>query len=670
MFKIEKKSPLNKKRYFFIIGVIFIIFSIYVARLVDWQIINSDYYKARANNVNTYSIITDAVRGEILDCSGNGLAVNSTGYKIILDRLNINKDSENKFILKMISILERLKCSWIDILPIEVKNNEFVFSEDKKSQIFQIKKILELSADTGASECMEKMIKKYKCSEFSLDEKRKICSVKYNMDKISGYKSKITPYTLADNITAEAMAIFSELSAKLGGGVRVETSLIRNYINGTIAPHIVGYIGPISSQEYEKYKDKNYSIDAVIGKAGIESALESELRGKSGKRMVQLSRSGELIRVAEVEENVPGHTVFLTIDSELQEAANKSLAENIEKASKMGAPDCKSGAAVAIDVRDFSILAAATFPSYDLAQLFKDPSYYPTLAADFENTPLLGRAFNGAFAPGSVYKPLVACAGLQEGVITPDDTINCGGGYTYYKGYTLRCMGRHGNANLKLALSKSCNVFFAEVGRRLGATLLAEYANRFGMGVKTGLEMYEGKGIIAGPEYSKSVGAKWYESGSSQAAIGQSDNMITPLQLAVYTATIANGGNRYKTRLVKKITSHNKSDVILMNDENNAEFIENCGVSAENLNIIKDSMREVVLSGTARDFSGFEPPIAAKTGTAENPMGSDHTNFICFAPYDNPKIAVSVVIANGKYGIISKNVAKDILNQYFKTQNS
>lgn len=667
MPKIEEKSPLNKKRYFFIIGFISMVFLVYVGRLVDWQIINYDYYKARANNVNTYSITTDSVRGEILDCNGKGLAVNSTGYRVILDRLNINRDSENKFILKMVNLLEGLKCPWIDMLPVEVKNDEFIFLDDKKSQISQVKRFLEFNVDVDAQQCMEKLIKKYKCFDFSNEEKRKICSVRYNMDRIGGYKSKITPYILADNITPEAMAIISELSVKLGGGVKIETSLIREYINGTITPHIVGHVGQMSSEEYEKYKDKNYSIDAIIGKTGIENALEDELRGKSGKRMVQISRSGSVIGVSEVEENIPGHTIFLTIDSDLQEVANKSLAENIEKASKMGVSDCKSGAAVVLDVNDFSVLAAATFPSYDLSEFFKDPSYYPKLAADSESTPLLNRAFNGAFTPGSVYKPLVACVGLQEGVITPDDIVSCNGKYTYYRGYTLRCMGHHGNAKLKLALAKSCNVYFAEVGRRLGADLLANYANRFGIGVKTGLEIYENKGIVAGPEHSRAVGSKWYESGSSQAAIGQSDNMITPLQLAAYAATIANGGNRYKTHLVKKITNYTKSDVI---SEKNAEMVENCGISEENINIVKECMREVVLSGTARDFSSFEPEVAAKTGTAENPMGSDHTTFICFAPYDNPKIAISVVIANGKYGIISKNVAKDILNQYFKTQNS
>lgn len=302
MPKIEEKSQLSKKRYFFIIGFISIIFLVYISRLVDWQIINYEYYKARANNVNTYSITTDGVRGEILDCNGKGLAVNSTGYRVILDRLNIKRESENKFILKMINILEGLKCPWVDMLPIDVKDDEFVFLEDKKSQISQLKRFLEFNIDVDAVQCMDKLIKKYKCSDFSKDETRKICSVRYNMDRINGYKSKITPYILADNITPEAMAVISELSVKLGGGVKIETSLIRQYINGTVAPHIVGHVGQMSSEEYEKYKDKNYSIDSIIGKTGIESAFEDELRGKSGKRIVQLSRSGSLVGVSEVEE--------------------------------------------------------------------------------------------------------------------------------------------------------------------------------------------------------------------------------------------------------------------------------------------------------------------------------------------------------------------------------
>ena len=222
-------------------------------------------------------------------------------------------------------------------------------------------------------------------------------------------------------------------------------------------------------------------------------------------------------------------------------------------------------------------------------------------------------------------------------------------------------MGVHGAANLKLALSKSCNVYFAELGRRLGADLLKEYANKFGIGVKTGIEVGESSGIVAGPEHSKAVGAHWYESGSSQAAIGQSDNMITPVQLATYVATIANNGVRYKTHLVNKITDYSRNKLIR---EIAPEVIENLNISEENLKAVQSSMREVALSGTARDFASYPIPIAAKTGTAQN-SGSDHTTFICYAPYDDPQIAISVVIAHGKTGMASKNVARDIMNSYF-----
>ena len=255
----------------------------------------------------------------------------------------------------------------------------------------------------------------------------------------------------------------------------------------------------------------------------------------------------------------------------------------------------------------------------------------------------------------------MACAALQSGKIKPSETVHCGGSFNYYRGYSLRCMGVHGASNLLKALSKSCNVYFAELGRRLGATLLAEYANKFGIGVKTGVEIGESKGVVAGPEHSTDVGSHWYESGSSQAAIGQSDNMITPVQLATYTATIANGGKRYKTHIVKKIMDYARSKII---KEDAPELMEDTGISEENLKAVKEGMREVALSGTARDFANYPIPIGAKTGTAQN-SGSDHTTFICFAPYDDPQIAISVVIAHGKSGTLSKNVARDIMDAYF-----
>lgn len=656
MSKINSKV-FNKKRYLTLFTVISIVFMVFVSRLVDWQIVNAEYYKLRANSSNIYFVTTDPVRGEILDCDSVGLAVNDTGYKAVIDRLLVPKEKENEFILKSVKFLESLKCNWIDLLPIKLENKNFRFEEGKDQQSKSLKKTLKLPEDASADDCMKAMIKKYKVESFSKSDQRIICSVRLNMEKNSRHYSKGTPYVLSDSISKEAVLIISEKSEEFKG-LRVQTSLLRKYINGEIAPHIVGYTGFMSSEEYEKRKE-TYAMDAIIGKSGIESIFEDYLRGIGGKRMIQMSRDGQVMDVSEKEPARSGNTVYLTLSSKLQEVANKSLKENVERAHK-GAADCCSGAAVVLNVKDFSVLAAATYPSYDLTRFMEDRTYYSELAGD-KAVPLLNRAFMGAYAPGSVYKPLVACAALQSGKVTPGEPIRCSGSYNYYSGYRLRCMGVHGNTSIVNALAKSCNVYFAELGRRLGAELLGDFAKKFGIGVKTGVEVSESKGVLAGPEHCEQVGAKWYESGSSQAAIGQSDNMITPVQLATYTATIANGGKRYRTHLVSKITDYTRTKTI---KEYPPEILDETGISEENLAVVKEGMRQVVLSGTARDFANYPIPVAAKTGTAQN-SGSDHTTFICFAPYDDPQIAISVVIAHGKSGMVSKNVARDIMNSYF-----
>ena len=656
MSKINPKN-INMKRYVILLGSAAVVCGVFVTRLVDWQIINTEEYKVRANSSNIYFVKTDPVRGEILDRDGVGLAVNDMGYKIVLDRLLIEKGTENDLILKVVRLLEALDNEWIDILPIGIDKNGFYFTQGHESQILSLKKTLNLGENASAEECIKKMCERYKIGDYSDADRRVVCSVKYNMEKSGGYYLKSMPYILCDSVSKDAVIIISERFKDLKG-VRIQTSLIRKYINGEVAPHIVGYTGFMSGEEYEKKKD-SYPMDALIGKTGIEAVFEDELRGFGGKRMMQMSREGGVINVSEKEPAKSGNTVFLTLSSKLQEVANKSLKENVEKAH-LGASDGVSGAAVGVNVKDFSGLAASTYPGYDVTRFMEDKSYYSELAND-KAVPLLNRAFLGAYAPGSIYKPLVACAALDSGKITPDDTITCSGSFNYYSGYRLRCMGVHGAANLKLALSKSCNVYFAELGRRLGADLLKEYANKFGIGVKTGIEVGESSGIVAGPEHSKAVGAHWYESGSSQAAIGQSDNMITPVQLATYVATIANNGVRYKTHLVNKITDYSRNKLIR---EIAPEVIENLNISEENLKAVQSSMREVALSGTARDFASYPIPIAAKTGTAQN-SGSDHTTFICYAPYDDPQIAISVVIAHGKTGMASKNVARDIMNSYF-----
>ena len=649
-------------RYIFCLVLIVAVFSAYIARLVDWQIVNGEEYRERANRSSIYRNKTDALRGEIFDVNGVGFAENITGYKIMFDRFALDADKENQTILELISLLNLKNEPFIDELPIKLNsNNQFEFVEDKEKEIKELKgkNRLNLNSYSTANECMEKLAQKYDCENFEPKTKRDIVSVKYNMEVNGYYDSMASSYTFADEISPELLAIISERFQD-NPGVRIGLSAKRQPVNSDLAPHIIGSVGKISEEQYEKLKEKGYTREDVVGKSGIEAAMEEYLRGVAGEKKVEVARDGSVLHTPNAKEAKPGNTVFLTIDSRLQKVANESLAKAIQSA---GQHDCVAGGVVALSVKDFSILAAATYPSYDLAKL-TEPGYYSQLTNDKAN-PLFNRAFQGAFAPGSIFKPLVACGALEEGVLTTEDKVKCVGIY-HYPGhnFTTKCLGVHGNADLNYAMAKSCNVYFSEVGRRLGIENMNLYAKRFGLGVKTGIELTETAGILAGPEYSRSIGSRWSDLVTIKAAIGQSDNQFSPLQLATYVATIASGGNRYRPHLVRKITDYRRENLVMENNPDSPELVETAGVSEEHLNMVKTAMRQVVLSGTATNFNGYTVPVAAKTGTAQN-SGSDHTTFICFAPYENPEIAIGVVVEHGVKGMVSKIVAKDIMDAYF-----
>ena len=649
-------------RYIFCLVLIVAVFSAYIARLVDWQIVNGEEYRERANRSSIYRNKTDALRGEIFDVNGVGFAENITGYKIMFDRFALDADKENQTILELISLLNLKNEPFIDELPIKLtSNNQFEFVEDKEKEIKELKgkNRLNLNSYSTANECMEKLAQKYDCENFEPRTKRDIVSVKYNMEVNGYYDSMASSYTFADEISPELLAIISERFQD-NPGVRIGLSAKRQPVNSDLAPHIIGSVGKISEEQYEKLKEKGYTREDVVGKSGIEAAMEEYLRGVAGEKKVEVARDGSVLHTPNAKEAKPGNTVFLTIDSRLQKVANESLAKAIQSA---GQHDCVAGGVVALSVKDFSILAAATYPSYDLAKL-TEPGYYSQLTNDKAN-PLFNRAFQGAFAPGSIFKPLVACGALEEGVLTTEDKVKCVGIY-HYPGhnFTTKCLGVHGNADLNYAMAKSCNVYFSEVGRRLGIENMNLYAKRFGLGVKTGIELTETAGILAGPEYSRSIGSRWSDLVTIKAAIGQSDNQFSPLQLATYVATIASGGNRYRPHLVRKITDYRRENIVMENNPDSPELVETAGVSEEHLNMVKTAMRQVVLSGTATNFNGYTVPVAAKTGTAQNSC-SDHTTFICFAPYENPEIAIGVVVEHGVKGMVSKIVAKDIMDAYF-----
>lgn len=677
----EKEKELAEKRFInkritICTVILLVILSGFVSKLFLWQIVEGKDYRKVADSSTAYTVTTDSTRGEILDRKGVGLAVNRTGYRIALDKLFIDPDKLNETILTLIDLMDKNGEKWIDILPIKANSNGYSFIADEQDEIKTLKSedYLNLKNSDNAEYCIALLCERYKI-EGTDDRKslRNLLSVRYNMERM--LYSNTNPYIFAQDISSDMVAIVSENMQSVTG-VDIQTYLTRYNPSGTLAPHIIGALGKINQEEYEtKQKEgKDYGFNDYIGKFGLELAYEDQLKGVGGEKIVQKNAEGNVTKVVRSEDAKPGNTLYLTLDSKLQAVANKELQTQVKAAKAAGqieasykgkgyGEDCETGAVVMLDVRDFSVLAAASYPTYDLNRYSSYGNYYVKLSTD-KRAPMYNRAFIGSFAPGSVFKPAVAVAALEEGIINTDTRITCTKYYDYYPTNPVACMGTHGPINLNTALEKSCNYYFAETGRLLGINTMYLYAEKFGLGSKTGLEVSESTGFLAGRD-SKS----WTDGNTVQAAIGQSDNAFTPVQLATYVATIANNGTRLRTHLVKEIRDYERKETIYKYNSKKPEVESTAGVSKANLKRVQNAMRRVVASpqGTAYSvFGNYKINVAAKTGTAEN-AGSDHTVFICYAPFEKPEVAVAVVLEHGAHGKYSMSVAKALLDEYFKT---
>ncbi len=647
-----------------------VIFCGFACKLFVWQIVEGESYSKLALSSTAYTVTTDATRGEILDRDGKGLAVNRTGYRIVLDKLYIDRKKLDNTILSLIRLMNSRNEKWIDILPIKLsESGKFEFKKGAKSEIKMLKSkdFLNVKDSESAESCMQLLIKRYDIeTPYARKTIRNLVSVHYNMERT--WYSNTNPYVFAKGISSDMLAIVSENMQSVSG-VEIQTYLTRHNPQGKLAPHILGALGSITKEEYDKKQEegKDYGLNDSIGKFGLELAYEDQLKGVGGERIVQKNADGNVTKVVESVNAKPGNTLYLTLDSKLQKTANKALEREINAARAYGGSngdghDCYTGAAVMLDVKDFSVLAASSYPTFNLNKYSKYSDYYVNLFDEKKHSPVYNRAFIGSFAPGSVFKPCVAAAALQENIIGEGTFITCNHIYDHYPTNPVKCMGTHGSIGLRTALSKSCNVYFAETGRRLGIDTMYLYAEKFGLGEKTGLEVDESNGTLAGRD-SKT----WQEGNTVQAAIGQSDNAFTPVQLATYAATIANNGTRLRTHLIKEIKNYKRTKTVYKYNRKKPEVEDTCGVSKYNLSVVQSAMRSVVADsgGTAYSVFGNYPiPVAAKTGTAEN-AGSDHTVFICYAPYDKPKVAVAVVLEHGAHGQFSMGVAKSLLDEYF-----
>lgn len=647
-----------------------------IARLFSLQIIRGETYKEMSVQRVTTTTVEKAPRGEILDRYGRPLITNRTGYSLKMQKTGLKSAEFNKMMLDLLNVLEECGYTYEDSLPITFAPYEFDFedengdmsAEDEKAAWFEKRK--KITDEMSAEEIIEYYKKNvYNIgSEFTEDEARKIIGIRYDQD-INGL-SATNPFTLAEDVDMNVVTKIKERADEFPG-IYISTEYFRKYEYETLAAHILGGIGKMNKEEYELLKDNGYGYNDVVGKRGIEKVCEEYLKGIDGKKNVMKDPDDESDITLEDISAVPGNYVTLTIDSELQKAAEESLEKRIKELSANGT-GADAGAAVVIDVSNGDVLACANYPTYTPENFNKD---YDELAANTAK-PIWNRAISGTYTPGSTLKPLTAIAALESGAVTADEKIKCDGIYDFYDDYKPKCWiwssqhKTHGELNVTGAIENSCNCYFYEVGRRCGIETMDEYAKMYGLGEVTGIELSdEAKGNMSSPEYKEKIAGdygdkKWYAGDVIQTAIGQSYSAFTPIQLANYIAAIANNGILYKTHIIKSVRSSENGQIV---KETQSEVLNTINVSSETLEVVKKGMYGVVDEGSASAiFKDYPIGVGGKTGTAQvGKNKSDNALFVAFAPYDNPQIAVAVAVEKGEKGYNAAYIARDIFDEYF-----
>ena len=628
-------------------------------RLVNIQIVNADKYLERAPSLYTRTQRITAARGEIFDRNGVPLAVNKIGYNLTINKAYLDTSSENEMILRLISLFRQSGEDWNDSLPIS-DSAPFEFLPDREKDISKLKKYLGVEQYTSVEDVIYWLRDLYDLEDFSDRDFRDVAGVRYEM-ALRDFSMK-TPYTFATDISMDTVTKISENSLFLPGAV-VEETTVREYVAGDVAPHIVGIIGPIYADDLENLSE-DYSLDDYIGKLGIEKAYENELRGTPGETTIYLDSKGNVLNVEETVSPTPGNSVYLTIDVNHQRALQQALATQIaflqSQEDADHGKDVTGGCAVVTDVKSGEVLAIANYPTFDLSTYYSD---YATLITD-PNSPYYNRALRGIYAPGSTYKPSVATAALSEKIISASTTINCTGRYTYFPVYQPTCMSVHRNINVINALRVSCNIFFYDIGRQLGIDRINSYSALFGLGQPTGIELPESAGRLAGPEYRKAQNLDWYSGDVLQAAIGQSDNAFTPIQLVNYAATLANDGKRMDLNIVKKISSYNGEQTVYEATPSVVVDFSDYGVDRSVFETVREGMVLATAGTAGAALKNYSIPIASKTGTPETGV-SLNAVFICYAPADDPQIAICIVLENAGHGYNASQLARYFLDYYF-----
>lgn len=654
MADINDKSRQRRHAFFAsVLGLTIFTAFIFLART---QIVNGESYQSYLNQGYSVTKTVEAARGDIVDRYGRLLATNQVVYDITFDKNNIPKGTENSIILELIEIMEENGEEWIDTLPIsKAAPWHYTGSDGAKKRLLNT---LDLAAFASADDVVFQLTERYGLEGMSDEDFRKCAGVRYEMER-EGY-NYYTEYTFAENVSSETINIISEHSYHFRG-VSITESYERIYPAGDIAPHIVGLTGIIYQEEYENVDHSVYGMTDIIGKSGLELAFESSLKGHDGKKKVTYDADGEIVSEEIIDPAVPGYTIQSTIDSDLQRVAQEALEEQIlnlrNNAAEGRGKESEGGACVVIKVGTGEILAAANYPSYDLGSYYSD---YQALA-ETDYNPLFNRCCEGTYAIGSTFKPVIATAALQLGIINATSTVDCQHVYTYYDDYQPTCLGHHGRINVVHALGYSCNIFFYETGRLLGIDNIRQYAYYYGLGEKTGIELYERVGQVSNPEYANDHGIAWQKGDVLQTSIGQSYSLFSPVQMANYVATIANRGVRVNAHFVKSMYAYDFSEV----HDTEIEVLSDMQMTDYTYDTVLAGMLQSSQDSSGFVWNGFNIKVASKTGTPQTTTTTVNSTFICFAPADDPEIAIAVVIEKGWQGYTAAPVAKSIMQYYF-----
>ena len=683
------KEKLNNRYLMLSLG--FIVFGVIIIfRLFNLQIVEGEQFNADSQKSVLKESVIEAPRGKILDRYGVPIAVNRQGFTVQIVKTSIDASELNGMLLKLTGILEKNNISYVDSLSKYLTFNPVTFNDKSNAVIkkWQTNSDRLGMKDPDVKETPSELFKYLRDVKFKIDtsytdeQAYKIMRLRYEILIDNWNFTTGGTVSLAKDVGMDTISEIEERHQEFPG-VITSVEPVREYVSAYEEAHVLGYVRAITQSEYDNLKEEGYENNDLIGKTGVEKAAERYLRGRNGKKSIEVDTSGRLTQQQETVASIPGSDVILTIDTNLQKVGMESLARTIESIkNKKGKEDnnygdANAGLVVVLDVNSGEVLTMASYPSFD-PQIFlagsedKAAQQAITDLGNNINTPAFNRTIQGTYAPGSTFKPLIAISALEKGIITPTSSKIYDSGHTNIGGRDLYCLeypvSGHGMLNLKKALETSCNIYFYELGFRTMIDTIDIWADHFGLGKKTGIDLLgEKAGTMSSIDLKKRLRNDiWRPADTAQVSIGQFDNSFTPLQIANYISTIANGGKKYKPYIIKKVVKYDGSVV----NETKPSYTK-VPVKQSTINAVKEGMVAVAQSidGTAyKSFTGLPFEVAGKTGTAQTSREatrSPNALFVCYAPADNPQIAIAVVIERGAWGSSAAPVARDIIDEYF-----